>query len=180
MMEAEMKVLMASLVTLFASLFVAQAAYATTWASASGTMCQVTDGEIEYSATGARNPAASVSEFICPLPLGTQSSYPQAHSNVVLIYTDSNNDDAFYCSVCQYQAGGSYNCSQGKYTCSNYGGCYDWTVSYVGAGTIIWDTTDLGSNVYNQYVDANLTVICDVPAYDTNGPSVVRTYFATL
>lgn len=156
--------------------------YGTTWASASGNLCHKDTGMIGYTNAGARNIDVESSDFLCPLPLGTQSDYPVYFGNVALSYFDRNDEYQFRCKVCQASSDTSVSCSELKYTCQTYGGCYTTTYTdYVGTGWMIWDTTDLGSGVYENYLTSNTTVWCHVPPYDEQtGYSGMLTYWATF
>ena len=82
-------------VALFAIALTARAAYGTTWVSASGTQCQTNDGDINHSMWGAYNPAPYYSDFVCPLPMATTSSYIQSNAVVALKYMDGNSVSDF-------------------------------------------------------------------------------------
>jgi len=166
-------------VGLFAIALTASAANAMTWVSASGTQCQTNDGEILHSMWGATNPAQYSSDFVCPLPLGTQASIPRVNSLVALKYLDNNNAATFSCRVCQADSNWNSYCSQIKYTCQDYGGCYDWnTMSYTGWGLLIWNQTDLSAGVYYQDLTKNMTIRCDVAGYGSSGGNYVMSYWA--
>jgi hypothetical protein len=171
----------------FASLlsisFVAGAVHGTTWASGAGNYCvgDGVNGVIDHGTFGATYRGSNVGYAYCSLPLGTQSDYPQVHSNMAINYYDATDTGQFSCFACQSFSGGSASCSTVKYTCSTWGGCNDPTTAFIGWNTLVWYQSDLGSNVYNQYVDANVYVFCAIPAVDPQtGASSILQVWATL
>ena len=165
-------------VALFAIALTARAAHGTTWVSGSGTQCQTNDGDITHSMWGAYNPSPYYSDFVCPLPMATTSSYIQSNAVVALKYMDGNSVSDFQCKVCQADVNWNYHCSQPKHTCGWYGGCNDDSMtSYTGSGLLIWYQADLTIDVYNQYVTNNTTIRCEVPGYQ-NGTNIVTSYWA--
>jgi hypothetical protein len=171
-----------SFIVLLAGAFAAGAAHGTTWNSASGLSCQVDDGVVFYSGSGAGNSDNEESaNLVCGLGLGTQSSHPRTHDHVAIRYYDNSSTNPFQCSVCQTFFGGSVSCTNPKYTCSNWGGCNVSTPppspSYKGEGILVWYSNELPSNVANQYVDTHYYVWCNVPPYASGG-SFIQNYWA--
>jgi hypothetical protein len=153
--------------------------YATTFVSSGGSACQPqTTDPINHTGSGAVNPSSSSGAiYMCELPAGTQTANPIFHSAMVVRYKDLTSADNFWCFVHQTFYDGSMADSGTKYTCSTAGGCTDPTTAYIGGGYLQWSSTELGSNLYNQFVDANYGVICGVPKTGGSGSSFIISYY---
>jgi hypothetical protein len=173
-MAKRFMLIMALLVT---TALVTKAAGAYTWNSASGNSCvRSEDGVIAYGHNGAVNlDTHNDSIFMCPLGLGTQGSNPRFHEAVAIRYVDGSSTVDFSCKVCQTIVGGATYCSFPKYTCSptQAGGCDDETMAYTGNGVLEFNQTNMGANVYRQWVDTAYNVMCAVPPMGTGFSSVV-------
>lgn len=169
-----------SIATVLGLLLVTRAGHGVTYVSGAGTACQAqTTDAVHHLANGAANPSTSTtSVLLCPLALGTQTSYPLSHSETYVRYADFSSTDNFWCRAYQGYWDGSLYTSSIKYTCSTAGGCADPTTSYTGSGYINWNTTEMGSGVYNQAVDGNYGFICGVPKNSGGGASFISTYWA--
>ena len=155
--------------------------YATTWTSGGGSACQpqLASG-IDITAQGAINTSTSTAQqYICPLTLGTQTSNPRGIASAVLRYVDNSSSDLYACNVYQTFYYGAQFVSGPKYTCSTAGGCTDLTTVFTGNGFLQWNAAELGSSLYNQFVDANFGFLCTVPR-NTSVESRVTSYYTGL
>lgn len=155
--------------------------YATTFVSGGGSACQpqLASG-IDITAQGAINTSTSTTQqYICPLTLGTQTSNPRGFASAVVRYVDNSSSDVYACNVYQTFYFGAQFVSGPKYTCSTAGGCNDSTTVFTGNGYLLWTSAELGSNLYNQFVDGNFGFLCSVPK-STSVESRVTSYYTAL
>ena len=133
-----------------------------------------------HTGSGYSNCNANDSYVECPLALGMSSNYSYTVStNMGIRYLDYNasSGEAVQCQVGELFSNFSWASSTPLFSCSTSGGCTSGTNTYEGTGALVWSPSQLGSTD-TLYVDANVSISCQVPGEAGGLQSVLYGYWA--
>lgn len=135
------------------------------YVSQSGLACQA--GPMTSETALSRDTSLKVANsgaVSCPVGMGLNSATSVSVSMAVLRYIDSDPTNALGCRVSQEFYDGSVAFSSVKSTCATAGGCSPAQVSFVGAGYLSWNSTELSSPLLKYYIDSSYRIGCSFGA----------------